>query len=143
LSISDAAHHVEIRRIRADEGRRLRALRLRALADAPTAFGSTVVETRARPPAAWQQRAAESAAGAGSVLFVAERADAWLGLAGGLFEVGPSDEAELVSMWLEPAARGQSCSVDLRCRSSAAAHRVLVASVSMRSASTSRARSSS
>jgi len=33
---------MEIRRIRADEGLRLRALRLRALSDSPTAYGSTL-----------------------------------------------------------------------------------------------------
>ena len=37
---------LHIRRIRADEGPRLRALRLRALAEAPMAFGSSLLMSR-------------------------------------------------------------------------------------------------
>ena len=40
---------VEIRRIRADEGQRLRNVRLRALQDAPGAFSSTFEQSRHRP----------------------------------------------------------------------------------------------
>lgn len=36
---------MEIRRIRVDDSARLRALRLRALSDAPAAFGQTLAET--------------------------------------------------------------------------------------------------
>src|SRR5262245_23901545 len=49
---------VEIRRIRADEGLRLRALRLRALADAPQAFGSTLAREHAFVDSTWHERAA-------------------------------------------------------------------------------------
>lgn len=98
---------VAIRRMRAGEGLRFRAIRVRALTEAPTAFGSTLDELRARPDAWWQRRAATNAAGEAAVMFVAERDGAWLGLAGGLFEEEAPGEAELISMWLDPAVRGR------------------------------------
>jgi hypothetical protein len=39
----------------AEEGPRLRAIRLRALLDAPDAFGSTFEETDAQPPESWSK----------------------------------------------------------------------------------------
>ena len=53
----------EVRRIRPDEGPRLRALRLRALADAPTAFGSTLAREEAFTDDVWRDRAAGGASG--------------------------------------------------------------------------------
>ncbi len=46
-----------IRRIRSDEGPKLRALRLHALAEAPTAFGSTLAVEQAFSDAVWRERA--------------------------------------------------------------------------------------
>ncbi len=98
---------IQIRRIRADEGLRLREIRLRALAEAPMAFGSTLSETERLPDAAWQERASAAAAGQQRSLFVAEDGDRWLGLAGGVIDdETPPGEFELVSMWVDPAARG-------------------------------------
>ena len=101
---------VDVRRLRADEGPRLRELRLRALAAAPDAFGDTLAAAAARPAEAWQTRATHAAAGKDYVLFVAEERGHWYGLAGGLFEDDASDEAEVVSMWVDPAARGSGLS---------------------------------
>lgn len=85
----------------------MRAIRLRALTEAPTAFGSTLTETERVPDAAWQERAGAAAAGGQRSLFVAEDGDRWLGLAGGVIdEETPPGEVELVSMWVDPAARG-------------------------------------
>ncbi|SRR5579883_1136258 len=98
---------VQIRRIRADEGMRLREIRLRALAEAPTAFGSTLAEGEQLPEAAWRERASAAAAGRQRSLFVAEDGERWLGLSGGVIDEGtPPGEVELVSMWVDPAARG-------------------------------------
>jgi GNAT superfamily N-acetyltransferase len=74
----------KVRRIRAGEGPRLRALRLRALAEAPSAFGSTLAREEAYAEEVWQQRAVTAAAGATSVTVVAELADRWVGMATGL-----------------------------------------------------------
>ena len=54
---------MKIRRIRADEGLALRALRLAALADSPMAYGSTFAREHAYPDALWHERAAAGAAG--------------------------------------------------------------------------------
>ena len=49
---------VTIRRVRADEAMALKAVRLAALADAPTAFGSTYAGEAQRPDEFWRDRAA-------------------------------------------------------------------------------------
>jgi hypothetical protein len=73
-----------IRRIRPDEGPRQRAFRLRALADAPMAFGSTLAREEAFTDDVWRQRAERGASGADNVTFVAEQDGRWLGIATGL-----------------------------------------------------------
>jgi ribosomal protein S18 acetylase RimI-like enzyme len=93
-----------VRRIRADEGARLRDIRLRALADAPDAFGSTYSDTVTRPPEMWTARAAENAAGEVSVLFVAEKDEQCVGLAGRLLDAvmawARDRGAERVHLWV-------------------------------------------
>src|SRR5262249_2274836 len=73
-----------IRRIRPDEGLRLRALRLAALADAPMAFGSTLAREEGFPTQVWHERAEGGAAGSDRVTFIAARDGEWIGLATGL-----------------------------------------------------------
>jgi len=97
---------MDIRRIRAHEGPRLRELRLRALAEAPQAFGSTLAEERARPPEHWEERARTASAGESAVLFVAEEDDRWYGLVGGFVHRDYPHITRLVSMWVDPSKRG-------------------------------------
>ena len=47
LRMTSRANPIDIKRLAADEGPRLRTIRLRALADAPDAFGSTYDEAAA------------------------------------------------------------------------------------------------
>src|SRR5262249_6566300 len=75
---------MEFRRIRANEGVRLRALRLRALADSPTAFGSTLGREESYLDAIWHERAANGAAGAHIVTILAEHDNLLVGMATGL-----------------------------------------------------------
>jgi len=96
---------MEIRRVQPDEGVQLRALRLRALADAPQAFGSTLAETRARPEGYWHRRIETASAGAQQSIFLAIEDGHWLGMAGGVFEEEQPDRAELISMWVDPSVR--------------------------------------
>jgi GNAT superfamily N-acetyltransferase len=91
-----------VRRIRADESPRLRTLRLRALAAAPTAFGSTLAREEAFSDEVWIERATQGAAGADTVTYVAEDGDHWVGLVTGRAEAGRFD---LFAMFVEPEAR--------------------------------------
>jgi GNAT superfamily N-acetyltransferase len=80
------ATNLEIRQIRAGEGLRLRTLRLHALADAPTAFGSTLAREAAFPESVWHERAAGGAGGGDRITLVAEQDGRWVGLVTGLAE---------------------------------------------------------
>ena len=73
-----------VRCLRREEGLRLRELRLRALARAPKAFGSTLAREEAFAPEVWHQRAAAGAAGVVSMTVVAEHGDRLVGMASGL-----------------------------------------------------------
>ena len=105
-----------VRRIRADEALRLRALRLRALADAPTAFGSTLAREEAFPESVWHERALAGAAGGDLATFVAEQDGQWIGLATGLAE-DPEDPKlpgpVLSGMFVDGAARRRGVGVAL------------------------------
>ena len=105
-----------IRRIRRDEGLRLRALRLSALADAPMAFGSTLAREEGFPAHVWHERAEGGATGTDGVTFVAERDGEWIGLATGLAH-DPDDRSDphpvLVGMFVAPAVRGRGVGVAL------------------------------
>ena len=92
---------VLVREITADDWKLMRDVRLAALAEAPSAFGSTYAREADFTEERWRGRISER-----SVTFFAheERADAALaGLVGVYVEDG---DAELVSMWVRPSARG-------------------------------------
>jgi ribosomal protein S18 acetylase RimI-like enzyme len=96
---------MEIRRICADEALELRNLRLRALADAPEAFNSTLANMQAQPESFWRKRARAASFGGEQCLFIAIEAGYWLGLAGGVFEPERPNTAEIISVWVDPLAR--------------------------------------
>jgi len=99
---------MHIRPIHADEGLRLRALRLRALSEAPAAFGSTLAREEAFAEAIWHERAAKGAAGIDVATMVADQDGRWVGLASGLCcgeEDAPARSALLVGMFVEAQAR--------------------------------------
>ncbi len=91
---------VRIVRLQAEEWSRLRALRLRALADAPEAFGSTYEETAARPEDSWRHQVRVLAT------FVAVSDAADVGMVRAVAMPDDPSTAELLSMWVDPAARG-------------------------------------
>jgi dihydropteroate synthase len=96
-----AATGVAIRRVAPHEWRQWRAIRLRMLADAPDAYGSTLAEARALPDAAWQ---ATVAAEPGRAVWLAERDGASIGVA--RTEIAPDGlRAHVYSMWVAPGAR--------------------------------------
>lgn len=88
---------------------RVRTVRLRSLAGAPDAFGTTLAEDQARPPEAWQTRLAST------------EAATWLAVEGGV-DVGmivgaPYDAATrsagLFGMWVDPEWRGRGTAEEL------------------------------
>lgn len=97
---------VHVRRIRSDEGTRLRAARLAALADAPLAFASTFDEESRRPDEAWALDAATRSRGRTSATFLAEDRGT-LGLVGAYRDQEDQETVELVSTWVAPEARGR------------------------------------
>jgi GNAT superfamily N-acetyltransferase len=92
-----------VRRLAADETALLRDLRLRALRDAPLAFGSTLAREEAFTPDVWATRAAAGAAGDQQVVLVAEPE---AGLAMGRLDDEDPEVAGLYAMWVAPHARG-------------------------------------
>lgn len=98
------AREVIIRRIAADDGSAYRAVRLRAFADAPTAFGTTHAEASARPLSWWVDRAQAAAEGIELTALFAQSGSEIVGLVGGSRE---PDSVELTSMWVAPEWRGR------------------------------------
>jgi ribosomal protein S18 acetylase RimI-like enzyme len=92
-----------VRRLGAEEADLLRALRLRALGDAPMAFGSTLAREEGYAPAQWERWAAASASGDKQAIFIAEPA---CGMASGVIDDEDPALAHLYAMWVAPAARG-------------------------------------
>ncbi|GAA4916342.1 GNAT superfamily N-acetyltransferase [Nonomuraea thailandensis] len=89
---------IEIVRLGPDEGERLREVRLRALRDAPDAFGSSYAREIEFPPRKWAERLANQ----DSRWWVATRDGADAGLVCVRLEEGA---AHLLSMWVAPEAR--------------------------------------
>lgn len=92
-----AGKPVTVHRLVPDDWRRFREIRLRALAEAPAAFSSTLAEALQLDAAAWRTRLATRAQ------FLATISSEPVGTAGGIeTESGP----ELISMWVDPRVRG-------------------------------------
>lgn len=89
-----------IRRAAPGDERLLRDLRLRALADAPEAFGSTYDRELARTAADWQRWLSTG------VTLVLEDAGTAAGLVAGMADPDDSGIVYLMAMWVEPARRG-------------------------------------
>jgi ribosomal protein S18 acetylase RimI-like enzyme len=94
---------VEVRRVTRHEWEALRDVRLRALADAPDAFGTTYEEAMARPDEWWRDWAAKSAESDTQAMALAWDDDRPFGLAG----VFATDDGawQVISMWVDPSAR--------------------------------------
>jgi ribosomal protein S18 acetylase RimI-like enzyme len=93
---------MHVRRLREDEVDVLRDIRLRALADAPWAFGSTYAHERAYAPERWAWFAGQT----NSVVYVALDGESGVGMAGGFVPDEPPDTVQVWGMWVAPEARG-------------------------------------
>ena len=92
---------MNIERLVAGDGERLRAIRLRALRNDPDAFGTTVEEAAALPPESWDRQLEQRAT------FVATAGGDDLGLVRGAPHEYLRDAGYLVSMWVASEARRQ------------------------------------
>jgi ribosomal protein S18 acetylase RimI-like enzyme len=92
-----------VRRLGPGEVDLLRDLRLRALRDAPMAFGSTLAREEAYEPGQWERWAADAARGERQAVFIAEPG---AGLASGVIDDEDPALAHLYAMWVAPEARG-------------------------------------
>ena len=105
LAVPGAPAGVSIRRIRGGEGDAFRELRLRALADAPLAFGELLADARLRPDENWVHAARGFSRGPAGAIFVAIRDGRWVGMIG----VRQSEERPgamwIWGMWVDPEAR--------------------------------------
>lgn len=83
-------------------------MRLAALLDAPTAFGSTYAGERDHSPTVWQERLAAWS------WFVATVSDAPAGLvACAPADGGPAGRWDIISVWVDPARRGHGLAARL------------------------------
>jgi len=102
---------VDVRRLSPQEWRLLRQVRLRALEDAPYAFGSTFSEESEHSDDWWMKSVRNLA------WFVADEHDGEpVGLAAGIppgEEWNPHDCPEIISMWVQPSHRGTGVAVAL------------------------------
>ena len=94
-----------VNRIRADQWRILRDVRLRALEDAPYAFGTTLAEGEKRTDRDWQDMAREHATLSDRASFMAYVGDNPCGMAGCYRRA--SDVVVLTAMWVAPEFRGK------------------------------------
>lgn len=90
-----------IERLRPGDGERLRAIRLRSLADAPEAFGSTLAESELRPPEDWEAQVVALPT------FVWRDGDADLGMVRAAPHDADPAAGYLISLWVAPEVRGR------------------------------------
>jgi len=99
-------HDVVVLRVTENDWRALRAVRLAALAEAPTAFGSTVRREQDFDEDRWRAWARSAA------MFVAVAGESSVGIAAGV--AGKSGgERKLVAMWVSPGWRGRDVALRL------------------------------
>jgi ribosomal protein S18 acetylase RimI-like enzyme len=108
----EARRPVTIRPVRDDEWRRWRETRLRMLRDDADFFATRYEDMVREPDATWREWVAEASAGDQKTLFVAEEDGRWLGVVGAFARVNPL-EVQLISMWVDPQARGRGVARDL------------------------------
>ena len=90
---------VTTRRLGPEDWRSWREIRLRALQDSPSAFGSTYASERSRPEAFWRERLSNP----DNVAVLAESAARSAGMAGGFRDL--PGLLHVVAMWVDPGHR--------------------------------------
>jgi ribosomal protein S18 acetylase RimI-like enzyme len=96
---------IELRRVVADDWRTVRALRLRALAEAPDAFAATLDEELALEESRWQAWAASNGQAQSTIGFFALCDGTEAGLAVGVRSEADPNTVVLNALWVAPEAR--------------------------------------
>lgn len=104
---TDSEPTVTIRRFTADEWRTYRELRLRALADSPDAFGSTLEREAAFTDSEWRNRLADGVSAPDAIPLVALVDDTPAALAWGRVAEHDAEVAHLYQVWVAPGHRGR------------------------------------
>ncbi|MFM2085808.1 MAG: hypothetical protein RLZZ237_677, partial [Pseudomonadota bacterium] len=111
----------------------LKAIRLAALLDEPTAFGVSHASAAAQGDEEWQQRASSSTQ---RTFFLAWHGEQAVGIAAQV--VNSVGECHLIAMWVNPAYRGMAVAAQLveavKQRAMAGGHRRLVLGVAAENA---------
>jgi ribosomal protein S18 acetylase RimI-like enzyme len=98
-----------VRPFAADEWPAYRDLRIRALADSPDAFGTTLDDALMRREAFWIERLASGVASEWDLPLVAQEGDELAGLAWGTIDPSATGTAHVLQMWVAPRGRGLGC----------------------------------
>ena len=93
---------IAIERITPETAMVFKNVRLRALQDSPTAFGSTYAKESQFPDEEWRKRAVRWSS-EGSAIFLAMDGDAGCGIIGAYEE--EEQQAQVISMWVAPEVR--------------------------------------
>lgn len=93
---------IAVRTVSPQDWRLLRGIRLRALADAPEAFGSTLDREEAFGESDWQARLDPRH----GPRLIATEADSPVGMVGSFNDPADGSVVHLVGMWVDPAYRG-------------------------------------
>lgn len=104
---------IHVRPLRPAEWPLYRDLRLRSLADAPDAFGSTHAQEAARPDAAWAARLDAARLSGRDFPLVAEADDEAVGLAWVKLDEAVPPAADLYQVWVAPSVRGRGAGTAL------------------------------
>lgn len=104
--MSSSSPTIHVRPLRPNEWPLYRDLRLRSLADAPDAFGSTHAQEAARPDAAWAARLDAARLSGRDHPLVAECDGEAAGLAWVKLDEAEPPAAALYQVWVAPSVRG-------------------------------------
>jgi GNAT superfamily N-acetyltransferase len=96
---------VAVCRVRPGDASVLKEIRLAALLDTPSAFGSTHADEVTRTDEHWMHRALLASSGRDSAVFLAWMEGRAVGIVGGYRPDLAAGDVELVSMWTAPEAR--------------------------------------
>lgn len=103
-SRSDSSSEATVRRIRADEWKSYREIRLRSLQSDPLAFGSTYARELAYEDSLWMDRVDKAATSQTQAMWIALGGGNLLGTSG---VFGHDSVFHLYGVWVDPAWRGK------------------------------------